>query len=71
MALKALSAFWTPQYYDTHKQTITKQLVYIDQEQVDYVFTLCTALYILYDAADVDVVDVVLLTTVNIDMDYR
>jgi hypothetical protein len=34
MGLKALSAFWTPQYYSSYKKTITKQLLFYDVEQV-------------------------------------
>ena len=36
MGLKALSAFWTPHYYDIQKKTLTKQLVYLSQDQVNH-----------------------------------
>lgn len=34
MGLKASSAFWNPRYYDSHRRTITKQLLFADEDQL-------------------------------------
>mmetsp|Transcript_15449 Transcript_15449/g.31226 ORF Transcript_15449/g.31226 Transcript_15449/m.31226 type:complete len:361 (+) Transcript_15449:2-1084(+) len=34
MGLKAANAFWNPKYYDPLRRTITKQLIYINDEQL-------------------------------------
>jgi len=34
MGLKATNAFWNPRYYDRQHRTITKQLLYIDSDQL-------------------------------------
>lgn len=34
MGLKATNAFWNPKYYDNLRPTLTKQLIYINDEQL-------------------------------------
>jgi hypothetical protein len=34
MALKAANAFWNPYYYDPTRRTLTKQLLYVSEEQL-------------------------------------
>ena len=35
MGLKAGNAFWNPYYYDASRRTLTKQLIYIDEKQLE------------------------------------
>jgi hypothetical protein len=34
MGLKAASVFWNPKYYDANRRTITKQLLFVDANQL-------------------------------------
>lgn len=36
LGLKATNAFWNPLYYDPLRPTLTKQIVFISEEQVSY-----------------------------------